>query len=72
MLPLLQLGERRVRLLAQHHGHSAVTLEVLGPEGTWEDSSLVADRDLERHTASLCYPLRRVEQETRVIQWNTN
>ena len=63
------IGDRRVRLLASQDGRYTVTIEVRGPHGTWEDISLVADRDLALHTASLCYRLRVTEQETRPIAW---
>jgi len=63
------IGDRRVRLLASQDGRYTVTIEVRGPHGTWEDISLVADRDLALHTASLCYRLRVTEQETRAIAW---
>ena len=63
------IGDRRVRLLASPDGRYTVTIEVRGPHGTWEDISLVADRDLALHTASLCYRLRLTEQEARAIAW---
>jgi len=63
------IGDRRVRLLARQDGRYTVTIEVRGPEGAWEDSSFVADRDLALHTASLCYRLRLTEQEPRAIAW---
>ena len=63
------IGDRRVRLLASQDGRYTVTIEVRGPEGAWEDISLVADRDLALHTASLCYRLRLTEQQSRVIEW---
>lgn len=62
------VGDRRIRLLVNQDGRYAVTFEVRGPAGTWEDSSLAADRDLALHTASLCYRVRRTEQEARVIE----
>ena len=65
-----EVGGRRVRLLANQDGRYAVTIEVRGPQGTWEDTSLVADQDLPLHTASLCYRLRLTEQEARAIAWN--
>jgi hypothetical protein len=64
------VGDRRVRLLAHQDGRYAVTLEVRGTDGRWEDISLVADQDLPLHTASLCYRLRLTEQEARAIEWN--
>ena len=66
-----EIGERRVRLLASQDGSYTVTIEVRGPQDAWEDISLVADRDLALHTASLCYRLRLTEQEARAIAWNT-
>ena len=63
------IGDRRVRLLAGQEGRSTVTIEMRGPQGRWEDISLVADRDLALHTASLCYRLRLREQEARAITW---
>jgi len=63
------IGNRRVRLLVGPDGRSTVTIAVRGPQGTWDDSSFVADRDLALHTASLCYRLRLTEQETRAIAW---
>ena len=64
-----EIGNRRVRLLASQDGRYTVTIEVRGPQGAWEVSSLVADRDLALHTASLCYRLRLTEQEARAIAW---
>lgn len=66
------IGDRRVRLLAGQDGYYAVTIEVRGPQRAWEDISLVADRDLELHTASLCYRLRLTEQEARAIVWGND
>ena len=65
------ISNRRVRLLVNPEGRYTVTIEVCGPEGTWEDISLVADRDLTLHTASLCYRLRRTEQQARAIEWHS-
>jgi hypothetical protein len=65
------IGDRRVRLLADQDVRYTVTLEVRGPEGAWKDISLVADQNLPLHTASLCYRLRRTEQEARAIVWDT-
>jgi hypothetical protein len=64
------IGDRRARLIVNPDGRYAVTLEVRGPQGAWEDISLAADQDLELHTASLCYRLRLVEQQARAIVWN--
>jgi hypothetical protein len=64
------VGERRIRLLANQDGRYAVTIEVCGPQGAWEDISLVSDQDLPLHTASLCYRLRLTESEARAIEWN--
>ena len=63
------IGDRRVRLLVSQDGRSTVTIAVRRPVGAWEDISLVADRDLALHTASLCYRLRLTEQEARAIAW---
>ncbi len=63
------IGDRRVRLLVNQEHRYTVTIEVRGPQGTWEDISLVTDRDLALHTASLCYRLRLTEQEARAIAW---
>ena len=63
------IGDRRVRLLASQDGRSTVTIAVRGPQGIWEDSSFIADRDLARHTASRCYRLRLTEQEARATAW---
>jgi hypothetical protein len=63
------VGDRRVRLLMLESGRYAVAIEVRGLAGAWEDISLVADRDLALHSASLCYRLRLVEQESRTIAW---
>ena len=67
-----KFGDRRVRLLAGQDGRYTVTIEVRGPEGAWADISLVADRDLARHTASLWYRLRLTEQEARAIAWGNS
>ena len=66
------IGDRRVRLLASQDGRYTVTIEVRGPQGTWDDISFVADRDLALHTASLCYRLRLTEQEARAIAWGND
>ncbi len=63
------IGDRRVRLLVNPHGQYTVTLEVRGPENAWEDISLVADRNLALHTASLCYRLRLTKQQAKAIAW---
>ncbi len=64
------VGDRRVRLLANQDGRYTVTIEVRGPQGTWEAISLVADQDLPLHTASLCYRFRLTEQHARAMVWN--
>ncbi len=64
------IGERRVRLLVNQAGRFRVTIEVLGPEGAWQDISLRSDSDLGLHEASLCYRLRCTEQETHQIAWS--
>jgi hypothetical protein len=63
------VGDRRVRLLAGQDGRYTVTIEVRGPQSAWEDVSLSADQNLPLHTASLCYRLRRTEQEAKAIEW---
>jgi hypothetical protein len=64
------VGDRRVRLLVGKDGRYTVTIEVRGPQGAWEDISLVADQNLTLHTASLCYRLRLTEQHARTIEWH--
>lgn len=66
-----EIGDRRVRLLVNQEHRYTVTIEVRGPHGSWDDVSMVADRDLVLHTASLCYRLRLTEQEARAIEWDT-
>jgi hypothetical protein len=63
------IGDRGVRLVVDQHGRYALTLEVRGPQGAWEDISLRSDQELELHTASLCYRLRLTEQQARAIEW---
>jgi len=63
------IDDRRVRLLVNQDGRYAVTLEVRGSAGVWEDISLAADQDLALHTASLCFRVRRTEQQARAIAW---
>jgi hypothetical protein len=63
------IGARRVRLLVNQAGRYTVTIEVRGPEGTWQHISLRSDQDLGLHEASLCYRLRCTEQEARAIAW---
>jgi hypothetical protein len=63
------VGDRRVRLLVNPDGQYTVTLEVRGPQAAWEDISLITDRDLALHTASLCYRLRLTEQQAKAIEW---
>jgi hypothetical protein len=63
------IGDRRVRLVVDDGGRYTVTIEVWRPDG-WEDISLRSDHDLALHAASLCYRLRRTEQEARAIVWN--
>jgi hypothetical protein len=65
-----EIGDRRVRLLVDQRHHYTVLIEVRGPQGRWEDTSMVADRDLTLHTASLCYRLRLTEQQARAIEWD--
>ena len=65
-----EIGDRRVALIETEAQHYGVTIAVRGPEGTWEDISLQSDQNLGLHTASLCYRLRRTEQQTRTIRWH--
>jgi hypothetical protein len=65
-------GNRRVRLLGRPDGRYAVVIEVRGPAGSWQDISMAADQALTLHTASLCYRLRLVEQESRAIAWESD
>ena len=58
-MALVETGEERY----------SVTIAVRGPEGIWEDISLQSDENLGLHTASLCYRLRRTEQQARTIRW---
>ena len=64
-----EIGDRRVRLVVNQANRYTVLIEVRGPHGSWEDISMVADRDLTLHTASLCYRLRLTEQAARTIVW---
>ncbi len=65
-----EIGDRQVRLMVNQEHRYTVTIEVRGPQGTWEDISLVADSDLPLHAASLCYRLRLTEQPSRAIEWD--
>jgi hypothetical protein len=62
-----EIGDRRVRLIAQSGDYYAVTIEVRGPPG-WADISLRADQDLAFDVASRRYRLRVAEQEARALQ----
>ena len=64
-----EIGERRVALMQTGTEQYSVTIAVRGPNGTWEDISLQSDQNLGLHTASLCYRLRRTEQQARMIHW---
>jgi hypothetical protein len=59
------VDDRRVSLI-EYDGWFAVRIEVRGSEG-WVDISLGIDRDLAFEVASLCYRLRRTEQQARTI-----
>jgi hypothetical protein len=48
-----QIGDRRVRLVVDKENRYTVTIEVRGPQGTWEDISLIAD-GLWRCTPQAC------------------
>ena len=63
------IGDRRVALVETGEERYGVTIAVKGQEGTWEDISLQSDQNLGLHTASLCYRLRRMEQQARTIRW---
>ena len=65
-----EIGDRRVALVETGEERYGVTIAVRGPEGTWEDISLQSDQNLGLHTASLCFRLRRTEQQARTIRWN--
>lgn len=58
-----RIGDRRVRLVVTLDGAYAVTIETIGPEGTWEDISLLADARLRSAEATRRYALRVAEQE---------
>ena len=51
-----EIGDRRVRLIAQSADYYAVTIEVRGPAG-WADISLRADQDLAFDVVSQRYEL---------------
>jgi len=65
-----EVGARRVALVQTSAEQYSVTIAVRGPNGTWEDISLQSDQNLGLHTASLCYRLRRTEQQARTIHWH--
>jgi len=65
-----EIGDRRVALVETGTEQYSVTIAVRGPHGTWEDISLQSDQNLGLHTASLCYRLRRTEQQARTIHWH--
>jgi hypothetical protein len=65
-----EIGDRRVALVESSLECYSVTIAVRGPQGTWEDISLQSDQNLGLHTASLCYRLRRTEQQARTIRWH--
>jgi len=65
-----EISERRVALVQTGAEQYSVTIAVRGPNGTWEDISLQSDQNLGLHTASLCYRLRRTEQQARTIHWH--
>jgi hypothetical protein len=62
-------GGRRVALNESGDERYSVVIAVRGPHGTWEDISLPSDQNLGLHTASLCYRLRRTDQQARAIRW---
>ena len=63
------IGDRRVRLLVNQTGSYTVTIEVLGPQGAWEDISLEHDANLRQREASAVYRLRCTEQLARAFAW---
>jgi len=65
-----EIGDRRVALIASGDEQYSVTVAVRGLHGIWNDISLDSDRNLGLHTASLCYRLRRTEQQARTIDWH--
>jgi hypothetical protein len=65
-----EIGDRRVRLIAQSGDYYAVTVEVRGPAG-WTDISLRADQDLAFDVASRRYRQRVAEQHARAIEWGS-
>jgi len=65
-----EIGDRRVALIETDAERYSVTIAVRGPDGIWQDISLQTDQNLGLHTASLCYRLRRTEQQARTIHWN--
>jgi hypothetical protein len=63
------IGDRRVALVETETERYSVTIAVRGPDGIWEDISLQSDQNPGLHTVSLCYRLRRTEQQARTIRW---
>ncbi len=59
------IGDRRVTLHECDDDWYAVTIEVRGPKGSWEDISLRADQALALHAASRRYRQRVAEQQLR-------
>ena len=64
-----EIGDRRVALIESATKRYSVAIAVRGSHGTWQDISLQSDQNLALHTASLCYRLRRTEQQARTINW---
>ena len=63
-----EIGDRRVRLVAQSGDYYAAIVEVRGPNG-WADISLRADQDLVMEVTSRRYRQRVAEQQARAIEW---
>ena len=61
------IGDRRVCLVADQHSYYAVTLEVRGPLGLWEDISLAADAGLGLPEAQVRFRRRVAEQQARAL-----
>ena len=65
-----EVGDRRVALVESGAEQYSVMIAVREPHGIWKDISLESDQNLGLHTASLCYRLRRTEQQARTIDWH--
>ena len=61
-----RIGDRRVRLLVTPDKAYAVTIETIGPDGTWIDISLQSDARLRVAEAERRYKQRLEEQRRRL------